>query len=156
MEIENFVVLKNGTKIGNNVFVDSYVRSSGDNRIGNNVTLRFGCTIAREVTVEDGVFVSPNVMTVYSKHTGEKVGGTVIGANSHIGTAAGIGPGVHAGSTPTPWVILSPKPRMTSSPEGDNRLSTMGSELDGAAVLSRFPRERYLIGNDCNRPLLGT
>lgn len=32
-------------------------------------------------------------MTAYSKYTGEKVGGTVIGANSHIGTATGIGPG---------------------------------------------------------------
>jgi len=92
--IENFVLLKPGTRIGNNVFVDSYVRSSGSNKIGNNVTLRFGCTIAREVTVEDDVFVSPNVMTIYSRHTGEKVGGTVIGKGTHVGTAAVIGPGV--------------------------------------------------------------
>jgi UDP-2-acetamido-3-amino-2,3-dideoxy-glucuronate N-acetyltransferase len=92
--IENFVLLKKGTRIGNNVFVDSYVRSSGSNYIGNNVTLRFGSTIAREVTVEDGVFISPNVMTIYSTHKGEKVPGTVIGAGSHIGTAAVLGPGV--------------------------------------------------------------
>jgi len=92
--IEDFVLLKSGTRIGSNVFIDSYVRSSGNNYIGNNVTLRFGSTIAREVTVEDDVFVSPNVMTIYSKHTGEKVGGTVIGRGSHVGTNAVIGPGV--------------------------------------------------------------
>ena len=92
--IENFVLLKPGTRIGNNVFVDSYFRSSGSNKIGNNVTLRFGSTIAREVTVEDDVFISPNVMTVYSRHTGEKVGGTTIGKGAHVGTAAVIGPGV--------------------------------------------------------------
>lgn len=92
--IENYVLLKPGTRIGNNVFVDSYFRSSGGNQIGNNVTLRFGSTIAREVTVEDDVFISPNVMTVYSRHSGEKVGGTVIGKGAHVGTASVIGPGV--------------------------------------------------------------
>ena len=94
VSIDHFVLLKSGTRIGNNVFVDSYVRSSGSNKIENNVTLRFGCTIAREVTVEDDVFISPNVMTIYSRHTGEKVGGTVIGKGTHVGTAAVIGPGV--------------------------------------------------------------
>jgi acetyltransferase-like isoleucine patch superfamily enzyme len=92
--IENFVLLKSGTRIGNNVFVDSYFRSSGNNKIGNNVTLRFGSTIAREVSVEDDVFISPNVMTIYSSHTGEKIGGTVIGKGTHVGTAAVIGAGV--------------------------------------------------------------
>ncbi len=92
--IENYVLLKPGTRIGNNVFVDSYFRSSGRNKIGNNVTLRYGCTIALEVTVEDDAFISPNVMTIYSRHTGEKVGGTVIGKGVHVGTAAVIGPGV--------------------------------------------------------------
>ena len=92
--IENFVLLNSGTRIGNNVFVDSYFRSSGSNKIGNNVTLRYGSTIAREVIVEDDVFISPNVMTIYSRHTGEKVGGTTIGKGTHVGTAAVIGPGV--------------------------------------------------------------
>ena len=94
VKIEHYVLLKAGTKIGDRVYVDSYVRSSGDNRIGDDVTLRFGSTIAREVTVEDGCFISPNVMTIYSTHTGEKRGGTVIGAGSHVGTNAVIGPGV--------------------------------------------------------------
>jgi acetyltransferase-like isoleucine patch superfamily enzyme len=92
--IENYVLLKSGTRIGNKVYVDSYFRSSGNNNIGNNVTLRFGSTIAREVTVEDDVFISPNVMTIYSRHTGEKIGGTRIGKGTHVGTAAVLGPGV--------------------------------------------------------------
>jgi acetyltransferase-like isoleucine patch superfamily enzyme len=92
--IENYVLLKPGTRIGNKVFVDSYFRSSGNNKIGNNVTLRFGSTIAREVSIEDDVFISPNVMTIYSRHTGEKIGGTVIGKGTHVGTAAVVGPGV--------------------------------------------------------------
>ncbi|MFX0016664.1 MAG: acyltransferase [Promethearchaeota archaeon] len=88
IDIQNYVLLKKGTKIGNNVYVDSYFRSSGINKIGNNVVLRFGATVAREVTVEDGVFISPNVMTIYSTHKNEIRGGTVIGKNSYIGTNA--------------------------------------------------------------------
>ena len=89
--IEHFVLLKKGTKIGNNVYVDSYFKSSGNNEIGNNVTLRFNSTIAREVIVEDDVFISPNVMTIYSDHEGIKHPGTVIGKGSFIGTNAVIG-----------------------------------------------------------------
>ena len=94
VKLEHFVLLKKGTKIGNNVYVDSYVKSSGGNQIGSDVTLRFNATIAREVTVEDGVFISPNVMTVYSDHEGKAHPGTVIGKGSHIGTNAVIGHGV--------------------------------------------------------------
>ena len=96
--IENYVLLKKGTIIGSDTFIDSYVRSSGYNTIGDNVTLRFGCTIAREVTIKNGAFVSPNVMTIYSTHKGEKKSGTVIGAEVHIGTAAVIGPGLKIAS----------------------------------------------------------
>ena len=92
--IENFVLLKNETVIGDNTFIDSYVRSSGNCKIGNNVTIRYGATIAKEVIIEDGVFISPNVMTIYSTHQGEGVPGTLIGAKSHIGTAAVLGPGI--------------------------------------------------------------
>lgn len=102
VRIENFVLLKKGTHIGDDVYVDSYVRSSGANKIGNSVVLRFGSTIAREVTVEDTAFISPNVMTIYSTHQGEKKGGIVIGAGAHIGTAAIIGPGLEIG----PGVVI--------------------------------------------------
>lgn len=92
--IEHHTLLKENTIIGQNCYVDSYVRSSGDNKICNNVTLRFGCTIARCVLVENDTFISPNVMTVYSKHSGEKSNQTIIKKGAFIGTAAVIGPNV--------------------------------------------------------------
>jgi len=95
--IENYVLLKKGTIIGDNVFVDSYVKSSGSNKIGSNVTLRFNSTIAREVIIEDDVFVSPNMMTIYSTHEGVKEGGTLIGKGAFIGTNAVLGPNVKIG-----------------------------------------------------------
>lgn len=95
--IQHYVLLKEHTVIGSGCYIDSYVRSSGDNKIGNNVTLRFGSTIARKVFVEDGVFISPNVMTVYSKHTNEKTIGTFIKRDSYIGTAAVLGPNIIIG-----------------------------------------------------------
>lgn len=94
VRLEHFVLLKKGTKIGSNVYVDSYVKSSGSNQIGSNVTLRFNATIAREVTIEDDVFISPNVMTIYSDHKGVSHPGTVIGKGCHIGTNAVINHGI--------------------------------------------------------------
>lgn len=94
VKLGNFVLLKPGTVIGDDTFVDSYVKSSGQNRIGSNVTLRFNATIAREVTVEDGAFVAPNVMTIYSTHENVTKGGTVIGKGAYIGTNVVIGPGL--------------------------------------------------------------
>ena len=93
-KVEHFVLLKEYTFIGNDCFIDSYVRSSGHNAIGNNVTIRFGSTICREATIEDNVFISPNVMTIYSTYEGKKAGGIVIGNGSHIGTGAVINAGV--------------------------------------------------------------
>ena len=98
VRLEHFVLLKKGTKIGNNVYVDSYVKSSGGNSIGSNVTLRFNATVAREVTIEDDVFISPNVMTIYSDHTGMSHPGIVIGKGCHIGTNAVINHGVKIAS----------------------------------------------------------
>jgi len=94
VRLEHFVLLKKGTKIGNNVYVDSYVKSSGSNKIGSNITLRFNSTIARDVTIEDDVFISPNVMTIYSDHKGVAHPGTVIGKGCHIGTNAVINHGI--------------------------------------------------------------
>ena len=94
VDIQNFVLLKKGTRIGNDCYVDSYFRSSGDNEIANNVTLRFGSTIARKVYVGNNVFISPNVMTVYSLPDGSKSAGTVIGAKAFIGTAAVLAPNI--------------------------------------------------------------
>lgn len=97
VEIGNYVLLKKGTKIGDRTFVDSYVKSSGDNQIGSDVTLRFNATIARKVFVGNGVFIAPNVMTIYSTHTGEKGTGTHIKDRAFIGTAVVFGPNVIIG-----------------------------------------------------------
>lgn len=97
VDIQNYVLLKKGTVIGNNCYIDSYVRSSGDNIIGNNVILRFGSTIARKVYIEDDVFISPNVMTVYSLPDGSKSLGTYIKNKVFIGTAAVIAPNIVIG-----------------------------------------------------------
>jgi len=94
VDIQNYVLLKKGTVIGSDCYVDSYFRSSGDNEIGNNVTLRFGSTIARKVFVRDNVFISPNVMTVYSLPDGTKSAATVIGEGCFIGTAAVLTPNI--------------------------------------------------------------
>lgn len=96
--IGNYVLLKKGTFVGSNAFIDSYVRSSGHNHLGNGCTIRFGVTIARNVIIGEKVFISPNVMTIYTTHKGkEKEKPTRIGAKSFIGTAAVIGPGVQIG-----------------------------------------------------------
>ena len=94
VKIENYVLLKTGTVIGDNCYVDSYFRSSGDNEIGNKVTLRFGSTIARKVFVRDNVFIAPNVMTVFSLPDGTKSSATVIGEGAFIGTAVVLAPNI--------------------------------------------------------------
>jgi UDP-N-acetylglucosamine acyltransferase len=94
VDIQNFVLLKKGTRIGDNCYVDSYFRSSGDNYIGDGVTLRFGSTIARKVAVGNDVFISPNVMTVYSLPDGSKSSQTLIGDGAFIGTAVVLGPDI--------------------------------------------------------------
>ena len=94
VDIRNFVLLRKGTRIGDNCYVDSYFRSSGDNYIGDGVTLRFGSTIARKVAVGDDVFISPNVMTVFSLPDGTQSSETLIGDGVFIGTAAVLGPNI--------------------------------------------------------------
>jgi UDP-2-acetamido-3-amino-2,3-dideoxy-glucuronate N-acetyltransferase len=97
ISIQNYVLLKEGTVIGNNCYIDSYVRSSGDNIIGNNITIRFGSTIARKVYIDDDVFISPNVMTVYSLPDKSVSSATYIRRGAFIGTAAVIAPNITIG-----------------------------------------------------------
>jgi len=92
--IENYVLIKKGTIISNNCFIDSYVRSSGQNFIGENCTIRYGATIAKDVAVGDNVFISPNVMTIYSDPDGKHTKKTLINKGAFIGTAAVINSGI--------------------------------------------------------------
>lgn len=97
VRIGNYVYLGKGTVVGNNTFIDSYAKSSGDNFIGDNVILRYNSTIARKVTIHDHVFVSPNVMTVFSDYDGLKSSSTVIEKCVFLGTSCVIGPNVVIG-----------------------------------------------------------
>jgi len=97
-EIGPFCLIKSDTIIGKNCKIDGYVKSSGSNRIGNNVTLRYNATIARGVEIEDNVFIAPNVSTVYRKGSriiikeGVFVGtGTIIDAGVTIAQRVKIG-----------------------------------------------------------------
>ena len=68
IEICNFVLLKDGTIMGNDCYVDSYVLSSGNCRIGDNVIMRYRTVIARNVIVEDDVFFTAGVKTIFLDH----------------------------------------------------------------------------------------
>ena len=95
--IKDYVRLARDTKIGNNCVIDSYVKSSGQNRIGNNVTIRYDAIIAREVTVKDDVFISPQVMFINVAFTEKEKKPTIIRQRVKIGTNATINDGVEIG-----------------------------------------------------------
>ena len=97
VELKNYVELRKGTIIGNNCYLDSYVRTSGDCIIGNNVTIRFGATVCKQATIASGVFISPNVMMIYSDVHGDQPG-IQIGRNVYIGTGVIISAGVKISS----------------------------------------------------------
>lgn len=89
VEICNFVLLKANTKIGNNCYVDSYVLSSGACEIGNNVTMRYRTVIARNVKVEDDVFFTAGVKTIFLTHNRDAtVDPLIIGKGCFLGDNA--------------------------------------------------------------------
>lgn len=89
VEICNFVLLKADTKVGDNCFIDSYVLSSGACSIGNNVKLRYQSVIARNVIIEDDVFFTAGVKTIFLTHKREATPEPlVIGKGSFLGDAA--------------------------------------------------------------------
>ena len=93
--IKDRVLLKRGTV--NGTFVDFGVISSGDNHIGNNVTLRYNAIVARKMHIEDEVFVSANVMNVFITHEVKHSSGTRIGTKAFIGANAVLGPDITIG-----------------------------------------------------------
>jgi len=67
-QICNFVLLKHQTFMGDDCYVDSYVLSSGKCTIGHRVVMRYRTVIARNVYVEDDVFFTAGVKTIYLDH----------------------------------------------------------------------------------------
>lgn len=84
-ELANWVLLKRGTKIGKNCFFDSYSLSSGENEIGDNVTVRYQAMIARGVVVEDDVYLSGGAKTAYVAPDRSNVRGIRIGRGAFLG-----------------------------------------------------------------------
>jgi len=84
--INNYVELRKGTVIGENCYIDSGVCVTGDAIIGNNVTIRNKCVIARGSKVGDRTFIAPQAMFNNLDTEGTKIGGADIGKDCWIGT----------------------------------------------------------------------
>lgn len=85
VKIRNYVELRKGTRIGDNCYIDSGVKSSGQNRVGNRVILRYASILAKGVKIEDDVFISPQLMTENVNQYGEEIGGAHIGVGDWDG-----------------------------------------------------------------------
>jgi UDP-3-O-[3-hydroxymyristoyl] glucosamine N-acyltransferase len=114
VRLRNFVELRYGTIIGNGCYIDSGVKSSGQNRIGNDVTIRYDAIIARGCDIGDGCYICPQVMFNNVDHHGEQIGGAKVGANCFIGTNATIG----AGITLAPGTIVGAKAFLNQDTDG--------------------------------------
>ena len=95
--IRSYVELRNGTIIGDRCYIDSGVKSSGQCKIGNDVTIRYDAIIARNVIIEDGVFISPQVMFINVPFKPKEKKATIIRKGAKIGTNATINDGVEVG-----------------------------------------------------------
>ncbi len=95
--IRSYVELRNGTIIGDRCYIDSGVKSSGQCKIGNDVTIRYDAIIARNVIIEDGVFISPQVMFINIPFKEKEKKATIIRKGAKIGTNATINDGVEVG-----------------------------------------------------------
>lgn len=92
--IRSHVELRPGTVIGSRCYIDSGVKMSGECELGINVTVRYDSIIARNVTIEDDVFISPQVMFINIPFTEKKKKKTIIRKGVKIGTNATISDGV--------------------------------------------------------------
>lgn len=97
MAIGEYVTMNGTVKFGKNVIIDHYVSFSGDNEIGDNVTIRLRSTIGQYAKIDDNTYICPSVdILAYDFESGEKKGVT-IGKNCIIGCKAVIAPGVNIG-----------------------------------------------------------
>ena len=84
--IMNNVELRTDTKVGVDCYIDSGVKSSGRNRVGDRVVLRYDSIIARGCDVGDDAYICPQVMTNNLNHLREEVGGAHVGKGAFVGT----------------------------------------------------------------------
>jgi len=66
--IGNLVLLKSGTRFGNNVIFADYCKTSGMCYVGNDVNVRTDTLIAKSLIVEDKVFIGGDFMPSHTKH----------------------------------------------------------------------------------------
>jgi UDP-N-acetylglucosamine acyltransferase len=92
--IMNNVELRKGTIVGEDCYVDSGVKSSGLNRVGDRVVLRYDAIIARGCDIGDDAYICPQVMTNNLNHLREEVGGAHVGRAAFIGTNATLAAGI--------------------------------------------------------------
>lgn len=85
VKIRSYVELRKDTEIGDDCYIDSGVKSSGQNRVGNRVILRYDSILAKGTIIEDDVFIAPQLMTENVNHRGEEVGGAYIGKGEWSG-----------------------------------------------------------------------
>jgi acetyltransferase-like isoleucine patch superfamily enzyme len=93
----SYVELRPRTLFGDDCYVDSGVKTSGECVIGNRVTLRYDAIVARNVVIEDDVFISPQVMMIHIPFMEKEKKPTTIKRGAKIGTDATIGDGVTIG-----------------------------------------------------------
>ena len=92
--IRSHVDLRPFTKIGDNAYIDSFVASSGLNIMGNNVTIRYGSIIAKNVIIGNDVFIAPKVGFINIAFVDRDNRKTVIEDYVQIGMGSVIGKGV--------------------------------------------------------------
>lgn len=66
--IDDFVVIGNGCRIGENCKIHYFSHIDDDVVIGNNVKIQNNVMVPHGVTLEDGVFVGPSVVFTNDKH----------------------------------------------------------------------------------------
>lgn len=100
--IWQFCVVLPGAIIGDNCNICSHCFIENDVKIGNNVTIKCGVQIWDGITIEDSVFIGPNVtfcndLYPRSKQYPDKFAKTIIKKGASIGAGAVILPGITIG-----------------------------------------------------------
>ena len=102
VKIWQFVVILDGTKVGNEVSICSHCFIEANVKIGNRVTIKNGVQLWEGTCVEDDVFIGPNVTLTNDRYPRSKNANSTLEpvhfkSGSSIGGGAVILPGVTIG-----------------------------------------------------------